>query len=100
MTAIDNEPKRPPRRRPAAAAYIAEKTGGRCSTSHLAKLAVKGTGPAYRYYNRYPIYDEADLDAYIESRTSAKVHSTSGLGPRDYRPSGRPRKAARALEPA
>jgi hypothetical protein len=86
------------RRRREAAAYIREKHGVPCTVNHLAKLAVAGEGPAFRYYNRYPVYEDLDLDAFVESRLSKKMHSTAGLPPRDgAKRRGRPR---RELQPA
>jgi hypothetical protein len=103
MTTLDNEIQiqGPRRRRRAAAAYLREKHGVPCTENFLAKLAVAGEGPAFRYYGRYPIYEDPDLDAYVASRLSAKVHSTSGLPPRDGVHRGRrPRKGAAELQPA
>ena len=98
METQDNQPQaRPSMRRVPAAAYIREKSGAPCSAGTLAKAAVKGGGPVYRYYGKYPIYDPDDLDVYIASRMSVKVHSTAGLPPRDdAKRRGRPR----ALQPA
>jgi hypothetical protein len=96
MTTLDNENHRAGKRRRAAAAYVRETYGVPCSVNYLAKLAVSGEGPPFRYYGRYPIYDELDLDAYVQSKMSAKTHSTSGRPPRDGVHRGRPRNERRA----
>lgn len=97
MAIPDNETRKL-RRRSGAAAYIREKHGLPCTVNYLAKLAVAGEGPEFRYYNRFPVYEDPDLDAFVESRLSKKVHSTAGLPPRDGARRGRPRKAE--LQPA
>jgi hypothetical protein len=77
-----------------AALYLETTFGARCSPNTLAKMAVAGTGPPFRLLGRFAVYDPADLDSWAQGRLSAKVHSTSGLAPRDpfrKRP-GRPRK--------
>lgn len=99
MAISDNETRNPLRRRREAAAYIREKHGLPCTVNYLAKMAVAGEGPAFRYYNRYPVYEDPDLDAFVESRLSQKMHSTSARAPCDNR-RGRPRKAIAALQPA
>ncbi len=56
-------------RAPAAAAYL------NLSPSTLAKMRVRGDGPAYSKAGpRVVVYDIADLDAYLTGR---KRHSTS-----------------------
>jgi len=94
------EKHRPGRRRRAAAAYVRDKYGVPCSENLLAKEAVAGTGPRFSYYGRYPIYEDPDLDAYVQAKMSPKVHSTAALPPRDGVRRGRPRKAGAALQPA
>ena len=93
MEKENNEPQRLGYRRKAAAEYLRETYGVSCSEGWLAKLAVSGNGPPFRRYARYPLYDRADLDAWVQSRMSEKVHSTAGLPPRANR-GGRPRRAA------
>lgn len=66
-------------RRAAAAAYIAEKSGAPCAPHTLDNWASAGGGPAFTKFSRFPVYDTADLDAWIEGRTSARVRSTSEL---------------------
>jgi hypothetical protein len=63
------------RGRKAATAYARER-GIPLGASTLAQLATTGEGPPFRYFGRYTIYDEADLDSWIESRLSAPVQKT------------------------
>jgi hypothetical protein len=64
------------RGRKAATAYARER-GIPLGASTLAQLATTGEGPLFRYFGRrYVIYDEKDLDAWIESRLSAPVQKT------------------------
>jgi hypothetical protein len=56
-------------RRSAAARYVREQHGLPCQPSTLAKLASLGGGPTITYVSRYPLYSEAALDAWIQSRT-------------------------------
>ena len=79
-------------RRRQAAQYLREQHGVPASENGLAKAAVRGDGPPFSYYNRYPLYWPDDLDTHVESKMSPKVHSTSGLPPRDGVRRGRPRK--------
>jgi hypothetical protein len=96
MTTVEIENSKPTRRRRRhkdAARYVRETYGVPCTEEYLAKLAVKGGGPLFEYWGRFPMYDDPDLDLWVESRRSKKVHSTSGLGPRDRIRRGRPRKS-------
>jgi len=71
----------PPRRmlrRSEAAKHVNEK-GVPLSPKTLAKLAVVGGGPPFRKVGRIPLYDPADLDAWICSKLSRLVASTSEL---------------------
>jgi hypothetical protein len=77
-----------------AALYLEVTYGARCSVSTLSKMAVKGDGPPFRHLGRFVVCEIEDIDSWAQSRLSAKVHSTSGLPPRDpfrKRPD-RPRK--------
>ncbi len=65
-------------RRDRAAAYLQERYGIG-SVDRLAKLAVYGGGPKFRKLGRYPVYTEADLDEWAESRLSQPVASTAEL---------------------
>jgi hypothetical protein len=71
-------------RRDAAAEYVTKKWGVPCAPKTLSKLVVSGNGPAFRKIGRYPLYTTADLDAWVQSRISNTVRSTSELtgGPR------------------
>jgi hypothetical protein len=65
-------------RRTQAANYIQEKYGfGTCDT--LAKLACVGGGPKFRKLGRFPVYTVGDLEAWVQSRMSEPVNSTSEL---------------------
>lgn len=63
-------------RRNQAADYLQERYGFG-TTETLAKLACVGGGPRFRKLGRLPVYTPADLDAWVESRLSAPVASTS-----------------------
>jgi len=47
------------------------------SLSWLAKPAVTGGGPRFRKIGRFPVYTRADLDMWIEGRTTPPRRSTS-----------------------
>jgi hypothetical protein len=68
------------RRRATAAQYLRDRWGFPCSPGTLANLAVRGTGPLYRLAGRYPVYAEADLDAWAQQRLTAPRRSTSREG--------------------
>lgn len=68
-----------PLRRSEASAYMFERYGIRRSPDTLAKLAVIGGGPLFFRVGRYPFYSPADLDAWVASFTSEKVHTTKEL---------------------
>jgi len=65
------------RRRSEAARYVRETWGLPCSPSWLAKLAVVGGGPIFRKAGRFPLYADADLDSWSQSRIGAPRSSTS-----------------------
>jgi hypothetical protein len=46
----------------------------------LAREAVFGTGPLFRYSGRQPLYTVEDLAAWLEDRLSAPVRSPSDAG--------------------
>jgi len=50
-----------------AAAYL-RKHGLACGHLRLSHLAMTGEGPQFRYWGRFPIYTEDDLDAWIRAR--------------------------------
>lgn len=62
--------------RPGAAAYIKSK-GLPVSPGTLRKYATVGGGPKFRKFGRSVVYDPADLDAWIASRLSPPIASTS-----------------------
>ncbi len=101
MEIADNQQTkhRPLMRRDKAAVYLREDRGLPYSKNRLAKDAVNGSGPLFRYCGKIPLYDPDDLDAFVSERLSAKVHSTAGAPLRDGGRRGRPRKIA-APQPA
>ena len=50
-----------------------------CSPKTLAKLAVIGGGPAFRKAGRVPLYSEASVDGWAESKIGPLVRSTTEL---------------------
>ncbi len=65
-------------RRDKAAEYLKTNWGfGAVDT--LASLASRGGGPRFRKLGRFPVYTEADLDEWAQSRLSDPVSSTSEL---------------------
>ena len=64
-------------RRKQAADYISRSWGIPLSPRTLAKLAVVGGGPPFRKAGRFPMYEPADLDAWVERRLGPKRTSTS-----------------------
>jgi hypothetical protein len=64
-------------RRCEAAKYIREIWGIPCSPKTLAKLFCIGGGPLVRKSGRIPLYDENDLDAWVASKLSRKIASSS-----------------------
>ena len=73
---LEHSPARYLRRR-AAASYLSEVWGLRCSEQTLANYATRGNGPEYQHYGRDVVYQVAKLDEYAQSRLSAPVRSTS-----------------------
>jgi len=64
-------------RRHEASKYLHEVHGVERAPSTLAKLAVTGGGPAFRRIGRVPLYAPEDLDAWVVSKLSLPMHSTS-----------------------
>jgi len=64
-------------RRKQAADYIGRIWGIPVSPRTLAKLAVVGGGPMFRKAGRFPMYEPADLDSWVERRLGPKQASTS-----------------------
>ena len=66
-------------RRVEASRYLLDEWGISRTPKTLAKLAVTGGGPAFRKDGRIPLYETAALDAWVRSRLTESVHSTSDL---------------------
>lgn len=65
-------------RRADAAAYLLDKYGfGAVQT--LASAAVRGDGPAFQKYGRWPVYTREALDEWAQRRISPVVRSTAEL---------------------
>lgn len=64
-------------RRREAAQYVRERWGVPCAHKTLAKLAVVGGGPTFVRYGRIPLYDSETLDAWVRSKLSRPLTSTS-----------------------
>lgn len=61
-----------------AAAYVRDH-GLPCAARTLAKLATIGGGPEYQRFGARAVYTPAALDAWIASRMSRRVRTTSEL---------------------
>jgi len=68
-------------RRKAASEYLHDTHGLERAPSTLAKLAVTGGGPAFRRIGRTPLYDPRDLDTWVASELSPRMHTTSQAAP-------------------
>ena len=68
-------------RRKAASDYLHENHGLDRAPSTLAKLAVIGGGPIFRRIGRVPYYSPESLDAWVASKLSRPMHSTSQAVP-------------------
>jgi hypothetical protein len=64
-------------RRRDAAAYVQSVYGIPCTPQWLAKLAVIGGGPLFRYSGRFPLYESATLDAWVKERIGPSVRTTA-----------------------
>jgi hypothetical protein len=64
-------------RRSQAASYITSRWGIPCSHGLLHKLASVGGGPEFRRAGRWPLYSEADLDSWAQSRITGPVRKAS-----------------------
>jgi hypothetical protein len=62
-----------------AAAFLSER-GYRTGPATLAKLASVGGGPIFESFDRKPLYQEADLLAWAQARTTGPRRSTSDPG--------------------
>ena len=76
-----------------AAADWLNQHGVRRSPATLRKLRCLGGGPRYRTLNTRPYYTEADLIAWVESRLTAPVGSTSEADAAMPRTTGRIRRS-------
>lgn len=70
----------------AQAAEYLESIGVPVARTTLAKLACVGGGPRFRKFGRKPVYATVDLDAWVASRMSGPVGSTSELSDAEGRP--------------
>lgn len=66
-------------RRKNASKYLLDMWGISRTAKTLAKLAVTGGGPSFQKDGRFPLYLEAELDAWAERQLSPLVSSTSEL---------------------
>ncbi len=64
-------------RRADASRYLHATHGVIRAPATLAKLACLGGGPVFVKFNHVPLYDPADLDAWVASRMSAMLRNTS-----------------------
>jgi hypothetical protein len=74
------------RNRKLARVYLIEK-GYPIGANRFAQLATTGEGPPFRYWGRYTVYTEADLDAWAESKfrtPGPNVGPASLLVPADH----------------
>jgi hypothetical protein len=68
------------KRRDAASSYLAKQWGLSYSTTTLANMAMKGTGPVYRLRGRYAFYRQEDLDAWAMPRIGGLKRRASDNG--------------------
>lgn len=64
-------------RRKAASEYLLHRHGIQRTVGTLAKLAVIGGGPRFVRFGQVPLYEPADLDAWVAERISGKLANTS-----------------------
>jgi hypothetical protein len=64
-------------RRAQAAEYVREHWGIPCSYGYLHKLASVGGGPIFHRAGKWPLYLEADLDAWATSRITGPHQKAS-----------------------
>jgi hypothetical protein len=80
--------------REGAARYIREKYASPCTTGLLDKLAVRGTGPAYRKVaGRFVIYEEKSLDEWALAQIGEPQRSTSD----SPRPARKPQRSQQSI---
>lgn len=68
-------------RRKEASNYLREVHGIERAVATLAGDAVTGGGPVFRRIGRIPLYAECDLDEWVASKLSPRMHSTSQAVP-------------------
>jgi len=68
------------RNRKQATDWLRDHGGMIVGDDFLAREAVLGTGPLFRYSGRQPLYTEEDLAAWLEDRLSAPVRTPSEAG--------------------
>lgn len=68
-------------RRKAASQYLLDVHGVVRAPSTLAKYAVIGGGPVFQRIGRDPVYTPNDLDAWVASKLSGPMRSTSDAYP-------------------
>jgi hypothetical protein len=66
-------------RRKAASEYCTAR-GLPVAPATLAKYATLGGGPEFRKFSRFPVYEPAALDRWIESKLTGSRRSTSDAG--------------------
>lgn len=64
-------------RRAEAADYVRQHWGLPCSHAYLQKLASVGGGPVFQRAGRWPMYLEADLDAWVDAKISGPLKKAS-----------------------
>jgi hypothetical protein len=77
---VSDQPYPINRRRADASAYLRNRHGLNYAPGTLAKLASISGGPRFFYGGRFPLYPEAELDAFALSRISDLKSSTSDDG--------------------
>jgi hypothetical protein len=63
--------------RKAASKYLLDMHGVSRTHATLAKLATVGGGPVFRKFGSRPLYEPADLDAWVLANISEPLRSTS-----------------------
>jgi len=67
----------PPLRNANEASVYLRTKGVKISPKTLGKYRVIGGGPAFRYFGRTPLYEDAALDSWVEGKLSSARFSTS-----------------------
>jgi hypothetical protein len=84
--------RRPLREQEGASEYLRGR-GVKVGPNYLAKLRTVGGGPLYRKFGRRVLYDDLDLDAWVDEKLGPPLRSTSEGDPERERlePRSRPR---------